>query len=156
MKLTKGIITVIFLASLNCSAQIAVISRTGLSDNFKPFAGIEIQGSNVSVDFQFRPQWLDKKVYINGFGLTGTFYLYSYQSTPFVSTGIITHGKYNLSDITGKAKRSMIVSLGYRFYPSDKFKFIDDHLSFDIGIGIELTEESINPYFEFTMNIIIF
>jgi hypothetical protein len=158
MKLTKGIITVIFLASINCSAQIAVTTRTGVaySDRFNAFEAIEIQASNVSLNLQFRPEKIDKSVYTGGFGLIGSFFLYPYQSTPYITTGIITHGKSELSQVTGKAKRSFIVAPGYRFYPSDRYRFIDDHLSFDIGVGIQLFESGIKFYSEISINIILF
>lgn len=144
--------------SLTANAQIAVHYKLGSSALYHPslFTGIEIQGSNISASLEFRPDYMDKHIYANGLGLFTTVYLWTYKSTPFFTVGIVTHGSQT-DEITGRPVRSMPIFVGYRFYPVNKWDFIDDNISFDLSLGIELMRNAtIRPYIQVSGNVILF
>ena len=77
-----------------CSAQVSfnLSGGTSYSDEVNYFIGCELQGSNVSVTTTWHPQRLEKYFYVNGFSLKATYYLWAYQTTPYFSMGVVTHG----------------------------------------------------------------
>jgi hypothetical protein len=142
-----------------CSGQVSFNQKLGFAPigGLKGFVGAELQGSNVSIIAEWRPVSLDRYVYVNGFVLGATFYLWPYQTSPFFSMKIITHGNYNPDEITGLPIRTMPIILGMRIYPNQYNDNIIDRLSFDIAGGIELTRDArVEPYAEITGNFILF
>ena len=137
-----------------CSAQVSfnLSGGTSYSDEVNYFIGCELQGSNVSVTTTWHPQRLEKYFYVNGFSLKATYYLWAYQTTPYFSMGVVTHGNYKRDEMTGKAFRSMPIVVGFRLYPNDYNDNIMDELSFDIGAGIELAKYKPYPYVELIIN----
>jgi prepilin signal peptidase PulO-like enzyme (type II secretory pathway) len=154
----KTLLTILVLfCSLSLSAQVTLNTKLGASVITKPafYAGLELQADIVSVSVEFRPDYVDKQVYANGIGLFGTIYRWKYQSSPFFTIGIITHGSQK-DEITGEAVRSMPIVVGYRFYPAQKWKYLDEDWSLDIGGGVELMRNStVRPYIQFSCNYII-
>jgi hypothetical protein len=154
----KIILFLLILLPSVLSAQVAVHITGGVSttNNFNGFIGAELQGSNVSVTASWNPVKLDSYFCVNGFSLMGSFYLWPYQTSPFFTLGVITHGNYDLSEVTGKPIRSMPIAIGYRIYPSQYNDRILENLSFDIAVGIEITESTrVYPYAKLTANFII-
>ena len=151
-------IVILFLFSIIATAQIAVnlSGGTSYSDEVNYFIGCELQGSNVSVTTSWHPQYLEKYFYVNGFSLKATYYLWAYQTTPYFSMGVVTHGNYKHDEMTGKAFRSMPIIAGFRIYPANYNDRIMDELSFDIGAGIELAKYRPYPYVELIMNFNLF
>jgi hypothetical protein len=157
---TSIICLLIVLLAAQVDAQVSVNTKTGLSVLHRPelFVAAELQASFVSVSVEFRPDYIDKHMYANGMGLFGTIYRWQYQSSPYFSFGIITHGS-EIDEITGEAVRSFPVMIGYRFYPAKikKWKYIDEGLSFDIAGGIELMRNTtVRPYIQLSGNFILF
>jgi hypothetical protein len=151
-------ILLLLLLTIETNAQVSVNYKLGASILHRTslFTGIEIQGSNISASLEFRPDYMDKHIYANGVGLFTTLYLWTYKSTPFFTMGIVTHGSVK-DEITGKPVRSMPIFMGYRFYPKDKWNFIDEDMSFDIGLGAELMRNStVRTYIQVSGNYILF
>jgi hypothetical protein len=150
------IIVLIVIANFcqKCYGQVSfnLSGGTSYSDEINYFVGTELQGSNVSVTASWHPQVIEKYFYVNGFSLKATYYLWAYQTTPYFSMGVVTHGNYKHDEMTGKAFRSMPIVVGFRIYPNDYNDNILEDLSFDIGAGIELAKYRPYPYVELTMN----
>jgi hypothetical protein len=150
-------ILIMALTTNKCQGQVSFISTLGVSTSNKYIVvSAELQASNVSVIGEWRPVQLERYVYIDGYGLQARYYLYPYQSSPFLSMGVITHGKMELEKMTGMAVRSMPIVIGFRFYPSQYNDNILDRLSFDILAGVELLNNGIKPYVELSGNFILF
>jgi hypothetical protein len=50
----------------------------------------------------------------------------------------------------------MPIALGYRFYPTDKWGYISDGLSFDVALGVELLSTAkVKPYLQISGNFIL-
>lgn len=154
----KKILVVCFLfICISADNQVSFKAKLGFSaiPRLNEFAGVELQGSNIAVSAEFRPDYIDNYVYANGMGLSATLFLYPYQSSPFFTTMIITHGS-KIDIVTGRPVRSMPISLGYRLYPKDKWSYIDDGLSFDVAIGVELLNTAkVRPYIQISGNFIL-
>jgi hypothetical protein len=151
------ILLVFFIAIFigrTCSGQVSfnITGGGSYSDEINYFVGCELQGSNVSVTTTWHPQRLEKYFYVNGFSLKATYYRWTYQTTPYFSMGVVTHGNYEHDTMTGKAYRSMPIVVGFRLYPNQYNDNIMEDLSFDIGAGIELAKYKPYPYVELTMN----
>jgi hypothetical protein len=144
--------------SLTTNAQVSFNTKLGSTLLNRPslFVSGELQASIISVSAEFRPDYIDKHVYANGMGLFVTLYRWQYQNSPYLSMGIITHGSQK-DEITGEAMRSFPVMVGYRWYPSKTWKYIDDDLSFDIAGGCELMRDAtVRPYIQLSGNFILF
>jgi len=139
-------------------AQVAFHTTLGgdLSGIANGFVGAEFQASNVAVTTSWRPFSIGEKMYTDGFSLGTKFYLYAFRTTPYFSSTIITHGKYNISDVTGEAKRSMELLLGLRAYPFQMNDNIIERLSFDVATGIDIGEHKTIPVVNITMNFTLF
>jgi hypothetical protein len=154
----KKLIFLFLMISAIANAQVAFHTTLGgdLSGNANGFVGAEFQASNVAVVACWRPFSIGDKMYTDGFSLGTKFYLYAFRTTPYFSSTIITHGKYQLSDVTGEAKRSMELLIGLRAYPFQMNDNIIDRLSFDVATGIDIGEHQTVPVVNITVNFTLF
>lgn len=140
--------------------QVSVNLKGGASTYW--FIGGELQtisdtgDPNVSVTLEWRPQVISGKTYMNGYGISGRFYLLSGQTTPYFSTGIITHGEYKIDSTLYESTQSMPITIGVRLCPWDFSDQITNRLSFDIELGLELFKYKSAPYVEISAQFTLF
>jgi hypothetical protein len=142
MKTTIIIFLLLFSTIINAQISFSPKLGTSFDGNVGLFAGAELQGSNVAVSAEWRAFNTPKKIILDGFCISGTYYCVAYRSSPFFLIGIITYGHNNISEVTNKPVRSMPILVGYRWYPVQTWNYLADNLSFKAGGGVELCEHS--------------
>jgi hypothetical protein len=156
MKIKALLLVLLLLASVaTVKAQVSLNIRIGDS-MIKGLAGIELQASNISISTSVRPARLPFNSTMLCYSICGTYYLWQYQTSPYISTGITTHGRYEMSDITGKSVRSFLVIGGIRVYPSNFSERCSERLSIDIGAGANFSEYKTIPSIELMFNWALF
>jgi hypothetical protein len=140
----KKLFILLLLIPIGVSAQVSFSPTIegSISNGLRWVVGTELEVPNLSVSGGWS-RLVFNDVQTDGFMLGMTGYLRAFYNSPFLEFKILTCGKADLSEVTGEAKRTMSLVVGYRIYPFSGAQCgynLAKRCSFNIGTGVEVNE----------------
>jgi hypothetical protein len=153
----KLLFLLIFIPSI-LSAQTSFSVRAGDS-GLKGLLGVDLQVNNFSVSAGWMPASVPPYMYhVDCYSFSGTYYFFPFVTSPYISAGYTTKGAYYITPFENNTEisPSVIIMGGIRTYPHFVAPRVTDRLSFDIGAGVNFSENLTCVCMEFVINFALF